>query len=71
MASSFGDAARTGQGQDAEEDAEQDAGIGTVRRLYFYLVAFVSLMMFVSGVALLLQFVFDSIFGGDVIRSPT
>ncbi len=56
-----------GQGQDAEEDAEQDAGIGTVRRLYFYLVAFVSLMMFVSGVALLLQFVFDSIFGGDVI----
>lgn len=53
------------------QDEEQDPGIGTVRRLYFYVVAFVSLMMSASGGALLLQFVIDIIFGGDVISDST
>ena len=53
------------------QDAEPDTGIGTVRRLYFYVVAFVSLMMTASGIVLLLQFVLDSIAGGDVISDST
>ena len=53
------------------QDDDTDPGIGTVRRLYFYLVAFVSLMMSVSGIVLLIQFIFDSIFGGEVISDST
>lgn len=52
-----------------EEDA--DPGIGTVRRLYFYVVAFVSLMMTASGVVMLLQFVLDSITGDTLISNST
>ncbi len=52
-----------------EEDT--DSGIGTVRRLYFYVVAFVSLMMTASGVVLLLQFVLDSITGDNLISDST
>ena len=32
------------------QEADQDPGIGTVRRLYFYVVAFVALMMTATGV---------------------
>ena len=53
------------------QDDDTDPGIGTVRRLYFYLVAFVSLMMSVSGIVLLIQFIFDSVFGGEVISDST
>lgn len=42
-------------------------GIGTIRRLYFYFVAFVSLMMAASGIVLLIQFILDSVAGSDVI----
>ena len=52
-------------------DADDDPGIGTVRRLYFYVVAFVSLMMSASGIVLLIQVILDSIFGGDVISDST
>ena len=52
-----------------EEDT--DPGIGTVRRLYFYAVAFVSLMMTASGIVLLIQVILDSIFGGDIISDST
>ena len=52
-----------------EEDT--DPGIGTVRRLYFYVVAFVSLMMTASGIVLLLQFVLDSITGDNLISDST
>ena len=52
---------------DSRDDDDVDPGIGTVRRLYFYVVAFVSLMMAASGIVMLLQFVLDSVFGGDVI----
>ena len=52
-----------------EEDT--DPGIGTVRRLYFYTVAFVSLMMAASGVVMLLQFILDSITGDNFISDST
>ena len=52
--------------------AEIDPGIGTVRRLYFYVVAFVALMMAASGVVEIGTFALDSIFAGSVIPlSPT
>ncbi len=53
------------------QETEADTGIGTVRRLYFYVVAFVSLMMTATGVVMLIQFVLDSIAGGDVISDST
>ena len=46
------------------QDTEQDPGIGTVRRLYFYVVAFVSLMMSATGIVMLIQFILDSIVSG-------
>ena len=52
-----------------EEDT--DPGIGTVRRLYFYVVAFVSLMMTASGIVLLVQFVLDSVTGDNLISDST
>ena len=52
----------------ASEPAPQDdPGIGTVRRLYFYFVAFVSLMMSATGIVMIIQFILDSIAGGAVI----
>lgn len=48
---------------------EVDPGIGTVRRLYFYTVSFVSLMMATNGVVLLLWFVFRGIFQGVSVSS--
>lgn len=47
--------------------AESDPGIGTVRRLYFYGVSFVALMMAVNGIVQIGVFVLDALFGGDVI----
>ena len=52
--------------EQAPED-DTDPGIGTVRRLYFYVVAFVSLMMTASGIVMLIQFILDSIVGGALI----
>lgn len=52
--------------EQAPED-DTDTGIGTVRRLYFYVVAFVSLMMTASGIVMLIQFILDSIVGGALI----
>ena len=53
------------------QEAETAPGIGTLRRLYFYVVAFVSLMMTATGIVLLIQFILDSIVGGDVISDST
>lgn len=53
------------------QDIEPDTGIGTLRRLYFYFVAFVSLMMAATGIVLLIQFLLGSIAGGDVISGST
>jgi hypothetical protein len=52
------------------EFAEVDPGIGTVRRLYFYVVSFVALMMAANGVVLIARYVLDAAFGGDVL-SPS
>lgn len=53
------------------QDDDTDPGIGTVRRLYFYVVAFVSLMMATSGIVMLLQFVLDSFTGNNLISDST
>jgi hypothetical protein len=50
--------------------AEIDPGIGAVRRLYFYIVSFVALMMAANGVVQIAQFVLDALVGVDVI-SPS
>ena len=47
-----------------------DPGIGTVRRLYFYSVSFVALMMAASGLVFVIQFAVEGLFGGDVL-SPS
>jgi hypothetical protein len=52
-----------------EQVTEVDPGIGTVRRLYFYTVSFVSLMMAVNGVILMLRFVLRGIFEGAAVSS--
>ena len=52
------------------EFAAVDPGIGTVRRLYFYVVSFVALMMATVGVVQIGQYLLDSLFGGDVL-SPS
>ena len=53
-----------------EHDA--DPGIGTVRRLYFYIVSFVALMMASNGLVQIVRFVLDGQFGPDVLsRSNT
>ena len=44
-----------------------DPGIGTVRRLYFYTVSFVALMMAANGLVQIAQYVLEALFGGDVI----
>ena len=55
------------QGRDQFEEA--DPGIGTVRRLYFYLVSFVALMMTINGLVLLVAGVLEALFGATVISS--
>jgi len=46
-----------------------DPGIGTVRRLYFYTVAFASLVMAANGVVQIVRYTLESLFGGDVISA--
>ncbi len=54
------------------EFADMDLGIGTVRRLYFYVVTLVALVIGASGVVFIATFVVESIFiGGDVSTSTT
>ena len=48
-----------------QQEQEYDAGIGTVRRLYFYLVSFISMMMTANGVVIIIQFIFEA-GAGDV-----
>lgn len=58
---------RLARGRRGDELVETDPGIGTVRRLYFYTVSFVSLMMATSGLILVVSWVLESVFGGDVL----
>ncbi len=49
----------------------EDPGIGTVRRLYFYTVSFVSLMMAANGVALLIEYVLEAAADNVIVVSPS
>ena len=51
--------------------AVADPGIGTVRRLYFYVVSFVALMMASNGIALVGAYVLESVFGPDTLARST
>ena len=44
---------------------EADTGIGTVRRLYFYTISLVALLMFTSGIGLIVRFILEVIFVTD------
>ena len=46
---------------------EEDPGVGTVRRLYFYVVSFIALMVGANGLALAAAYVIEVLFGGDVL----
>ena len=48
----------------------QDPGIGTVRRLYFYFVSFVALMMAANGLVQIVQYLLEAIVSTDVV-SPS
>ena len=53
-----------------QRDGEPDPGIGTVRRLYFYTISFVALMMAAFGVAMVLEQILEALLGPDVV-SPS
>ena len=48
-----------------------DPGIGTVRRLYFYTISFVALMMAANGVVQIAQYLLDAIIVADVVSEST
>ena len=49
-----------------------DPRIGTIRRLYFYVVSFVALMMAANGLVQIGRYVLDDLFGGEILSSsPT
>ena len=48
-----------------------DPGIGTARRIYFYLVSFVALLMAGNGVVQIVQYLLESLFGADVLSPST
>ena len=52
-------------------DAAPDPGIGTSRRLYFYVVSLAALMMAVNGLVRVVRFLLDSQFGPDVITASS
>ena len=49
------------------EFVQADPGIGTVRRLYFYIVAFVALMMSANGIVQIAVFVLEGLFSSDIV----
>ena len=51
-------------------EQQPDPGIGTVRRLYFYIVSYVALMVAANGMVQIIQYLLDSLFGAPTI-SPS
>lgn len=49
------------------EGETSEPGLGTVRRLFYYIIAFVALMLAANGVAQLLDYALDSAWGPEVI----
>ena len=47
--------------------AEEEPGIGTLRRLYYYGLSFVALMVAATGIILLVDYVADRLFGPKVL----
>ena len=47
--------------------APDDPGMGTVRRIYFYTVALIALLVAVNGLAQIERFVIDGLFGSEVV----
>jgi hypothetical protein len=52
---------------DLEPETEADRGIGTVRRLYFYVGTFAYMMVASVGVVLVARYVLDELFGPPVL----
>ena len=57
---------RRGPGLEAK-----DPGIGTVRRLYFYIVSFVALMVASNGLMIVVMWILDGLFGDEVLSDST
>ena len=58
------------EGAETDPFEQVDPGIGTARRVYFYVVSFVALMMAANGVVQIVQYLLESLFGSDVL-SPS
>jgi hypothetical protein len=54
-----------------EAEAEADRGIGTVKRLYFYVATFAYMVVAGVGVALVAGYVLDELFGPPVLSRDT
>jgi len=52
---------------DLEPETEADRGIGTVKRLYFYVATFAYMMVASTGAVLVARFVLDELFGPTVL----
>ena len=50
---------------------EADPGIGSGRRLYFYIVSFVALMVAANGIVQIAQYVLDVLLGDEVVSPST
>ena len=51
----------------ADSDADDDPGMGTLKRLYFYGVSFASLMTLVTGISLIAQSLLNTLFDGKAL----
>ena len=51
--------------------AGPDLGIGTPRRVYFYSISFIAMMLLASGIMMVLMSLLDELFGEPVIREAT
>lgn len=47
---------------------EEEPGIGTLRRLYYYGLSFVALMVAASGIVLLVDYVADRLYPSEIVR---
>ena len=54
-----------------EGETEADRGIGTVKRLYFYVATFVYMMVAAVGVVLVLDYILDGAFGPAFVSRDT
>ncbi len=48
-------------------ESEPDPGMGTLKRLYFYIISFAALMLFITGVSLTVQSLLNTLFDGKAL----